>query len=86
MLDAAQVNGQELPLDFMLRLMRDPDVDQAVRLDCAKSAAPYLHARLAPALPPALNLPSIKVESLTDHQLDILIRRLETAQAMVDAP
>ena len=35
------------PLDYMLKVMRNPKSDAAVRLDAAKSAAPYVHARLA---------------------------------------
>lgn len=36
-----------LPLDFMLKIMRDERADRAERLDMAKAAAPYVHARLA---------------------------------------
>lgn len=36
-----------LPLDFMLDVMRDPAKDFDVRLDAAKSAAPYVHPKLA---------------------------------------
>lgn len=35
------------PLDFLLQLMRDEDQPLAMRSDAAKSAAPYVHARLA---------------------------------------
>lgn len=38
---------EETPLAFMLRVMRDEDADDARRLDAAKSAAPYVHAKLA---------------------------------------
>jgi hypothetical protein len=34
------------PLDFMLAVLRDENESRAVRLDAAKAAAPYLHARL----------------------------------------
>jgi hypothetical protein len=37
----------ETPLEFMLRVMRDPAVDFPTRADMAKAAAPYVHARLA---------------------------------------
>ena len=37
----------ELPLDFLLRIMRDDRAEEAKRIDCAKAAAPYLHAKLA---------------------------------------
>lgn len=36
-----------LPLDFMLQILRDTTVDWDKRLDAAKSAAPYIHPRLA---------------------------------------
>ena len=35
------------PLDYMLQIMRDPGAESASRLDAAKSAAPYVHAKLA---------------------------------------
>ena len=34
------------PLDYMLEILNDPDQDQSARMDAAKSAAPYIHARL----------------------------------------
>lgn len=39
--------GGELPLDYLLRIMRDVSADEAKRIDCAKAAAPYLHAKLS---------------------------------------
>jgi hypothetical protein len=38
--------GGEMPLDFLLRIMRDDGADEAKRIDCAKAAAPFLHAKL----------------------------------------
>lgn len=35
------------PLEFMLEVLRDPTQDFAARFDAAKSAAPYVHPRLA---------------------------------------
>lgn len=35
------------PLEFMLNIMRDEQAPRAERLDMAKAAAPYVHARLA---------------------------------------
>lgn len=35
------------PLEFMLRTLRDEAQEFAVRLDAAKSAAPYVHPKLA---------------------------------------
>lgn len=34
------------PLDYMISLMRDANLDVPTRLDAAKSAAPYVHAKL----------------------------------------
>lgn len=44
--DAAASEGQT-PLEYMLAVMRDTSQDDARRLDAAKSAAPYVHARLS---------------------------------------
>lgn len=38
----------ELPLDYLLRVMRDEATDEAKRIDCAKAAAPYVHPKRAP--------------------------------------
>ncbi len=35
------------PLDYMLSVMRNEDNEAPVRLDAAKSAAPYVHAKLS---------------------------------------
>jgi hypothetical protein len=35
------------PLEFMLNVMRDEDAERSERLDMAKAAAPYIHAKLA---------------------------------------
>ena len=37
----------EMPLDYMLRVLRDPETESARRDDMAKAAAPYTHARLS---------------------------------------
>lgn len=39
----------ETPLDYMLRLMRDPAVPTVVQIDLAKAAAPYMHPKLSSA-------------------------------------
>jgi len=43
----AAVAGGELPLAYMLRIMRDPNIPAKRRDEMAKAAAPFLHARLA---------------------------------------
>jgi hypothetical protein len=39
--------GDELPLEYMLRIMRDPTVDDARRDKMASLAAPFCHPRIA---------------------------------------
>ncbi len=36
-----------MPLDFLISIMRDAGADESKRIDAAKAAAPYVHARLA---------------------------------------
>jgi len=45
--DKLAADGEETPLEFMLRVMRDPGAEPAHRMDMAKNAAPYIHARLS---------------------------------------
>ena len=46
-LDRARAENSDLePLDFMLAVVRDPAVDPRTRLEAAKAAAQYRHARL----------------------------------------
>jgi hypothetical protein len=35
------------PLEYLLSVLRDETLDRAARMDAAKSAAPYIHPRLA---------------------------------------
>lgn len=35
------------PLDYMLSTLNDKEEERSVRMDAAKSAAPYIHPRLA---------------------------------------
>lgn len=37
----------QTPLEFMLEVMRDTENDIILRMDAAKSAAPYVHPKLA---------------------------------------
>jgi hypothetical protein len=46
LIEAAQAGGQ-LPLDYMLAVMRDPKAPARRRDEMAKAAAPYLHSKLA---------------------------------------
>ena len=53
------------PLDYLLSIMRDPNEEKRERLDAAKAAAPYCHARLA----------STELSSADDGKLTIQIVR-----------
>ncbi|MGA2258463.1 MAG: hypothetical protein ABSG53_27690 [Thermoguttaceae bacterium] len=46
MLEAAEAGG-EMPLDYMLRAMRDPKALKKRRDAMAQAAAPYLHPKLS---------------------------------------
>lgn len=37
-----------MPLDYLLKVMRDDNADEAKRIDAAKAAAPYVHPKLQP--------------------------------------
>lgn len=59
----------ELPLDFMLGVMRDPAKDFEVRLDAAKSAAPYVHPKLAAIEHTGKDGGPIETKDLTESDL-----------------
>ncbi|MEO8466256.1 MAG: hypothetical protein ABI640_13005 [Gammaproteobacteria bacterium] len=42
---AAASDGGTTPLDYMLKVMRDPEIDEARRDKMAIAAAPFLHPR-----------------------------------------
>jgi hypothetical protein len=44
---AKAAQGGILPLDYMLQIMRDEGSTKAERMDMAKAAAPYVHAKLS---------------------------------------
>lgn len=37
----------DLPVDYLLSVMRDETLETRIRVDAAKAAAPYLHHKLA---------------------------------------
>jgi hypothetical protein len=57
--------GWQTPLEFMVEVMNDSGQDRGTRLDAAKAAAPYVHAKLQ----------SVMVESPHD-QVDSEIKAL----------
>ena len=46
LMERAKAEG-DLPVDFLLKLMRDETLDTRTRLDAAKAAAPYVHHKLS---------------------------------------
>lgn len=46
LIEAVEQSG-ETPLQFMLRVMRDPRKPWDDRMEMAKAAAPYIHAKLS---------------------------------------
>ena len=47
----AKANDGLSPLDFLLSVLRDDTNEKPVRIDAAKAAAPYVHAKLQPVDP-----------------------------------
>lgn len=56
-----------MPLDFMLQIMRDPEAKREERLDMAKAAAPYVHAKLS-----AVTMDAIVEQVSHEQALDAL--------------
>ncbi len=56
-----------MPLDFLLAVMRDETGEPHTRLDAAKAAAPYCHARLASTELSGPKGGPIQTEEITDR-------------------
>jgi hypothetical protein len=86
------MEGATAPLDHLLGIMHDKDQDARSRLDAAKAAAPYCHARLSstelsgPSGGPMSLQTSQKIDilDLNDEELDILERALRKTIALQD--
>ena len=71
---AAIAKSGQTPLDFMLSVMRDPSKPGDIRLDAAKSAAPYVHPKLAAIEHTGANgTPLIPTERPSDEKLARLL-------------
>ena len=55
------------PLDYLLSIMRDESEEKRERLDAAKAAAPYCHARLASTELSGPNGGPIQTREITDE-------------------
>jgi hypothetical protein len=67
-LEAAEAGG-EMPLDYMLTVMRDPKVDAKRRDAMAMAAAPYLHPKLS----------SVEPKPFTDPEKPEGVSRIEVS-------
>ncbi len=45
--DLSAVQAGTSPVDYLLKVMRDPEKPDALRLEAAKAAAPYIQPRLS---------------------------------------
>ena len=68
---AALEAGGLMPLDYMLQVLRDEAATPAQRMDAAKYAAPYVHARLG-----STELKAPQLDEVTDA-LAALIERAQ---------
>lgn len=66
--EAIQATGQT-PLEYMLAIMRDAEAQPSRRDEMAKSAAPYVHPKLAAVEHTGKGGGPIEVHSLTDDDL-----------------
>ena len=57
------------PLDYMMGIIRNEHEDKTVRLDAAKAAAPYVHARLQAVTLAGDPENPIKVESISELEV-----------------
>jgi hypothetical protein len=79
-----------MPLDYLLGIMRDEDQNARSRLDAARAAAPYCHARLSSTELSGPNGGVVEVQTtrkldisgLSDEELDILERALQKTIAV----
>lgn len=58
-----------MPLDYMLSILRDENMAPDARMDAAKAAAPYVHAKLA----------SVEHKGEDGGPLQIIVKRFSIA-------
>ena len=64
------------PLEYLVRNYQDEDMPPPVRIDCAKAALPYCHARLSSVDVDSRSVDERPVEELSDEELTRLIREV----------
>jgi hypothetical protein len=88
------VEGGMMPLDYLLGIMRDEDQDARWRLDAAKAAAPYCHARLSSTEVSGPNGGPVSVQNTqklgisdpSEEELDVLEHALRKTIASQEPP
>ena len=83
------IEGGPTPLDFLLEIMRDENQEARARLDAAKAAAPYCHARLSATevSGPGGSAVAVRttqildISDFTEEELDVLERALRKSIA-----
>jgi hypothetical protein len=84
------MEGDMTPLDYLLAIMRDEAQDARSRLNAARAAAPYCHARLSSTELSGPDGSAVQVQTtqkldisgLSDEELDILERALRKTVAL----
>ncbi|WP_368911891.1 hypothetical protein [Taklimakanibacter deserti] len=65
-----------MPLELMLKIMRDETADLQTRMDMAKAAAPYFHPKLSSI---EYRAPDYDLTKLTDDELKEFARLVQLA-------
>jgi len=70
LIDKLVNEGYQLPLEYLLEVMRDPDSDRAERFAAATAAAPYVHPKLSSIVhtPKHLDLSRLSDEQLRQFE------------------
>jgi hypothetical protein len=84
------MEGDMTPLNYFLAIMRDEAQDARSRLNAARAAAPYCHARLSSTELSGPDGSAVQVQTtqkldisgLSDEELDILERALRKTVAL----
>jgi hypothetical protein len=84
------MEGDMTPLNYLLAIMRDEAQDARSRLNAARAAAPYCHARLSSTELSGPDGSAVQVQTtqkldisgLSDEELDILERALRKTVAL----
>lgn len=73
------------PLEYMLKVMRNPKADATRRDDMAKASAPYVHPKLAAHQHTGRNNGPIEYANMTEEEIDARIAAI-VAGAGEDEP